>query len=329
MGLSEEDVRAKHQLADDIELTQDPDVLDTWFSSALWPFATLGWPEKTDALKTYYPTTVLVTGFDIIFFWVARMIMMGMKFMGDVPFHEIYIHGLVRDSQGQKMSKSKGNVLDPIDLIDGIELKDLVEKRTRGLMQTQPERIEHIKKMTAEEFPQGIKAYGCDALRFTFASLASTGRDINFDLGRIEGYSNFCNKIFNASRFVMMNVEDFDNQAVKPFHPTLVEKWIVSRLHNCLTDYTKHMAAYRLDLASHAIYDFFWNAYCDWFVELSKPLLKGEHRQQIQYTLLKVLSAALQLLHPFMPYITEEIWQTVKQKTRTGRSLHHDLTATS
>ena len=314
VGLSEADVRSKYQLNDDITLTQDPDVLDTWFSSALWPFATLGWPEKTTELKTFYPTTVLVTGFDIIFFWVARMIMMGMKFMKDVPFHEIYIHGLVRDSQGQKMSKSKGNVLDPIDLIDGIELPALIEKRTKGLMQTQPELIEHIKKMTADEFPDGIKAYGCDALRFTFASLASTGRDINFDLGRIEGYSNFCNKIFNASRFVMMNAEDFDPSKVSSTQPTLVEQWIISRLHRCLVDYHKHMAAYRLDLASHSIYDFFWNAYCDWFVELSKPLLKGPLRAQLQQTLLKVLATALQLLHPFMPYITEEIWQTVKQK---------------
>lgn len=312
VGLDETDVRTKHRLSADIKLTQDTDVLDTWFSSALWPFATLGWPEKTPELKTYYPTSVLVTGFDIIFFWVARMIMMGLKFMKDIPFKEIYIHGLVRDSQGQKMSKSKGNVLDPIDLIDGIGLDQLLEKRTYGLMQNQPERIEHIKKATREEFPEGIKSYGCDALRFTYASLASTGRDINFDIGRIEGYRNFCNKIFNAARFVLINTEDYVE--TQPKEHILLQRWINTSMHQCLKEYHKNMKTYRLDLASHNIYDFFWNTYCDWFLEFSKPLLKGKYRPHIQYTLLNILEMALKLLHPFMPFITEEIWQTLKNK---------------
>ncbi|MGJ8662774.1 MAG: valine--tRNA ligase, partial [Marinicella sp.] len=314
VGKSEADVREKHNLTDDVKLSQDNDVLDTWFSAALWPFATLDWPENSKELQTYYPTNVLVTGFDIIFFWVARMIMMGIKFMDNIPFKEVYIHGLVRDSYGQKMSKSKGNVLDPIDLIDGISLADLLQKRTQGLMQDQPEKVAKIEKATRDEFPDGIKPYGCDAMRFTFASLASTGRDINFDMGRVEGYRNFCNKIFNASRFVFMNTEDY---VAKPFsleHASTVEKWIVSRLQACITDYRKHMDRYRLDLASQTIYDFFWNEYCDWFLELSKPLLKTEQKHQLQNTLLVVLDQALRLLHPIMPYVTEEIWQEVRAK---------------
>lgn len=314
VGKNEADVRSKHGIADDVTLRQDNDVLDTWFSSALWPFATLDWPENSEELKAYYPTNVLVTGFDIIFFWVARMIMMGIKFMDDVPFKEVYIHGLVRDGQGQKMSKSKGNVLDPLDVIDGISLEDLLVKRTQGLMQDQPKKIEQIKKATRAEFPEGIKAYGCDAMRFTFASLASTGRDINFDMGRVEGYSNFCNKIFNASRFVMMNTEDYEVSDHVATPSTTVEQWILSRLQHCIADYRRHMDAYRLDLASMSIYDFFWNEYCDWFLELSKPLLKSEHKAQVQHTLLYVLDQALKLLHPLMPFITEEIWQTVKEK---------------
>jgi len=314
VGIDEADARAKHNLSDDITLRQDNDVLDTWFSSALWPFATLDWPEESKELQTYYPTNVLVTGFDIIFFWVARMIMMGIKFMDNIPFKEVYIHGLVRDSQGQKMSKSKGNVLDPIDLIDGISLEDLLHKRTQGLMQDQPKKIAKIKKATVAEFPEGIKSYGCDAMRFTFASLASTGRDINFDMGRVEGYRNFCNKIFNASRFVFMNTEDFKATEFNLTNASTVEKWIVSRLQDCITQYRKHMDRYRLDLASQVIYDFFWNEYCDWFLELSKPLLKTEHQTQVQNTLLWVLDQALRLLHPIMPYVTEEIWQEVKTK---------------
>jgi valyl-tRNA synthetase len=316
VGIDEADARARNGLSDDVKLRQDNDVLDTWFSSALWPFATLDWPESSKELQTYYPTNVLVTGFDIIFFWVARMIMMGIKFMDNIPFKEVYIHGLVRDSQGQKMSKSKGNVLDPIDLIDGISLDELLEKRTQGLMQDQPEKIAKIIKDTENEFPQGIKPYGCDAMRFTFASLASTGRDINFDMGRVEGYRNFCNKIFNASRFVFMNTEDYVATDFKLDHASTVEKWIVSRLQNCISEYRKQMDRYRLDLASQTIYDFFWNEYCDWFLELSKPLLKTEHKSHVQGTLLYVLDQALRLLHPIMPYVTEEIWQEVRTKLK-------------
>jgi len=286
-----------------VTLRQDNDVVDTWLSSALWPFATLDWPENTQELQTYYPTNVLVTGFDIIFFWVARMIMMGLKFMGDVPFREVYIHGLVRDSHGQKMSKSKGNVLDPIDLIDGIKLDDLLAKRTRGLMQDNPEIVEKIIRLTKEDFPDGIKAYGCDAMRFTFASLASTGRDINFDMGRVEGYRNFCNKIFNASRFVFMNTEGHTAEPLSMTQATAVEQWIVSRLQHTIAEYRKQMDRYRLDLASQTIYDFFWNEYCDWFLELSKPLLKTTHKSQVQNTLLTVLDQALRLLHPIIPYV--------------------------
>jgi len=318
VGLTEADVRQKHNLSDDIKLRQDSDVLDTWFSSALWPFATLDWPENSDELKNFYPGNVLVTGFDIIFFWVARMIMMGLKFMDEVPFKEVYIHGLVRDSHGQKMSTSKGNVLDPLDVINGIELDQLMTKRTQGLMKDQPDKIEAIKQQTAEDFPQGIKAYGCDALRFTFASLASTGRDINFDMGRVEGYRNFCNKIFNAARFVLMNCEDFDISVKKSYAPSTAERWITSRLQQCITDYRKHLDSYRLDLASQVIYDFFWNEYCDWFLEMAKPLLKSDQKPHVQYTLLTVLDQALRLLHPMMPFLTEEIWQTVAEKLTLG-----------
>ncbi|KAA3638546.1 MAG: valine--tRNA ligase, partial [Proteobacteria bacterium] len=301
-----------------LKLRQDSDVLDTWFSSALWPFATLDWPENSDELKNFYPGNVLVTGFDIIFFWVARMIMMGIKFMDEVPFKEVYIHGLVRDSHGQKMSKSKGNVLDPLDVIDGIGLKQLMAKRTQGLMQDQPQKIQAIKDQTAQDFPEGIKAYGCDALRFTFASLASTGRDINFDMGRVEGYRNFCNKIFNAARFVLMNCEDFDITIKKSYAPSTTERWITSRLQQCIADYRKHLDSYRLDLASQVIYDFFWNKYCDWFLEMAKPLLKTDQKPHVQYTLLTVLDQALRLLHPIMPFLTEEIWQAVAEKLTLG-----------
>jgi valyl-tRNA synthetase len=318
VGLSEADVRQKHDLSADLKLRQDADVLDTWFSSALWPFATLDWPENSDELKNFYPGNVLVTGFDIIFFWVARMIMMGLKFMDEVPFKEVYIHGLVRDSHGQKMSKSKGNVLDPLDLIDGISLDDLMAKRTQGLMQDQPDKVKAIEQQTAEDFPDGIKAYGCDALRFTFASLASTGRDINFDMGRVEGYRNFCNKIFNAARFVLMNCEDFDISIKKSYTPGSAERWINSRLQQCIGDYRKHLDSYRLDLASQVIYDFFWNEYCDWFLEMAKPLLKTNQKPHVQYTLLTALDQALRLLHPIMPFLTEEIWQAVAEKLTLG-----------
>jgi len=311
VGESEQDVRRNHKLGDETSLRQDDDVLDTWFSSALWPFSTLGWPEKTDALKDFYPGNVLVTGFDIIFFWVARMIMMGIKFMGDVPFHEVYIHGLIRDQDGQKMSKSKGNVLDPIDLIDGVDLDTLLAKRTTGLMQ------DHLKpkieEATRKQFPDGIDAYGCDALRFTFAALATTGRDIRFDLGRIDGYKNFCNKIWNAARYVLMNTEDMSQGDVEF---TAADRWISSRLEQTVTAVHENFATYRLDLAAQAIYEFTWREFCDWYLELSKPVLQSddvaaELKRGTQHTLIQTLESLLRLIHPLMPFISEEIWQQV------------------
>ena len=311
VGYSEDDVRNKHKLGSDLVLRQDEDVLDTWFSSALWPFSTLGWPEKTDSLDEFYPGNVLVTGFDIIFFWVARMIMMGLKFMDDVPFHEIYIHGLIRDQDGQKMSKSKGNVLDPLDLIDGVSLEELQRKRTTGLMQ------DHLKpkieKATRKQFPDGIDAYGCDALRFTFAALATTGRDIRFDLGRIEGYRNFCNKIWNAARYVLMNTEDIGDGDSEC---SAADLWIKARLDQTVAAVHEHFATYRLDLAAQAIYEFTWREFCDWYLELSKPVLQSEDasaelQRGTRRTLIGVLESLLRLIHPLMPFLSEEIWQQV------------------
>ncbi|MCF6203557.1 MAG: valine--tRNA ligase [Methylococcaceae bacterium] len=313
VGRSEQEIREKHNLSSEITLRQDEDVLDTWFSSALWPFSTLGWPEKTPELAKHYPTSVLVTGFDIIFFWVARMIMMGLKFQGEVPFKEIYMHGLVRDAEGQKMSKSKGNVLDPIDLIDGIELEALVEKRLAGMMQ--PHLQKKIEKATRKHFPDGIPSFGTDALRFTFASLASTGRDIRFDLARTEGYRNFCNKLWNAARYVLMNTENQDNGlSGLPCHYSQADLWITSRLNQVITTTSEAIENYRFDLASQAIYEFTWNEYCDWYLELAKISLQSEDealQRGTRKTLVSVLETILRLSHPIMPFITEEIWQRV------------------
>ena len=325
----ESEVRSKYNLSDDVKLRQDDDVLDTWFSSGLWTFSTLDWADVNAdprVMDTFHPTSVLVTGFDIIFFWVARMIMMTMHFVKNedgtpqVPFKTVYVHGLVRDGNGQKMSKSKGNVLDPIDLIDGIELEALVEKRTSNMMN--PKDAAKIEKQTRKEFPEGIPAYGTDALRFTFTSLASTGRDINFDLKRVEGYRNFCNKIWNASRFVLMNCVDGDSnakpidQAANPDVWELPEKWIMSRLNSTVADIHQHFAQYRLDMVSQDIYEFIWNEYCDWYVELAKASLNDDsvsdaRKAQIRYVLLHVLETALRFTHPIMPYLTEQIWQTI------------------
>ncbi|WP_336722770.1 valine--tRNA ligase [Acinetobacter soli] len=327
VGRNEEEVRAKNNLAADLALQQDEDVLDTWFSSGLWTFSTLGWTgdAKKDAenyfLNTFHPTDVLVTGFDIIFFWVARMIMMTMHFMKNedgtpqVPFKTVYVHGLVRDGEGQKMSKSKGNVLDPLDLIDGIDLESLVQKRTFGLMN--PKQAEKIEKATRKEFPEGINSYGTDAVRFTFCALANTGRDIKFDLKRVEGYRNFCNKIWNATRFVLMNVEGQTvAQEARPELWELPEQWIMSRLQKAEQAVHQAFATYRLDLAAQTIYDFIWNEYCDWYVELTKPVLNDadvseERKAEVRRVLLAVMEASLRLAHPLMPYLTEEIWQTL------------------
>ncbi|MBR9911033.1 MAG: valine--tRNA ligase [Gammaproteobacteria bacterium] len=327
VGRSEAEVRQKHHLPDDLSLQQDDDVLDTWFSSGLWTFGTLGWPEQTDFLKTFHSTDVLVTGFDIIFFWVARMIMLTLHFRKEVPFHTVYVHGLVRDSHGQKMSKSKGNVIDPIDLIDGIELEDLVAKRTAGMMV--PRLREKIAKQTRKEFPNGLAAYGTDALRYTYYSLASTGRDIKFDVGRIEGFRNFCNKIWNASRYVLMNCEVQDEQGNRlsahdcdqdnsgGYELSVADRWIISRLQQVEKAFAEGVESYRFDLASQALYDFIWNEYCSWYLELSKPVLtsadfSAAQKKGTRRTLIRVLEATLRLAHPLMPFITEEIWQRIK-----------------
>jgi valyl-tRNA synthetase len=306
--------QARNKKGADVVLAQDDDVLDTWFSSALWPFSTLGWPQQTPELKAFYPTNVLVTGFDIIFFWVARMIMMGLKFTGDVPFREVYITGLIRDENGDKMSKSKGNIIDPLDLIDGIDLEALVAKRTTGLMQ--PHLRERIEKNTRKQFPQGIPPYGTDAVRFTFAALATMGRDIRFDLGRVEGYRNFCNKLWNAARFVLMNTEGQDCGAGGAVELSVADRWIRSRLGATVEEVRAQLAAYRFDLASQALYEFAWYEYCDWYLEFTKPVLQSEsysaeQKRGARQTLVQVLESYLRLLHPLMPFVTEEIWESV------------------
>ena len=319
VGRSEDEVRARHALAADLPLRQDEDVLDTWFSSALWPFSTLGWPADTAELGRFYPTSVLVTGFDIIFFWVARMIMLGLHFMEDVPFREVYVHGLVRDHDGQKMSKSKGNVIDPLDIVDGIDLEALVAKRTSGLMQ--PQLAPGIGKATRRQFPQGIAPHGTDALRFTFAALATQSRDLRFDLGRVEGYRNFCNKLWNAARYVLLATAAPDDHG--PVTPSLADRWIRSRLDAAIGTVRAGFATYRFDLAAQAVYEFTWYEFCDWYLEFSKPVLQSPDaapadKRGTRRTLVEVLEALLRLLHPLMPFITEEIWQRVAPRAGVG-----------
>jgi valyl-tRNA synthetase len=306
--------RAAHGLDAAVLLRQDEDVLDTWFSSALWPFSTQGWPDETRALSTYYPTSVLVTGFDIIFFWVARMIMMGLKFTGEVPFREVYMHGLIRDHDGQKMSKTKGNVIDPLDIVDGITLEELLAKRTTGLMQ--PQMKPAIEKATRKQFPHGIAAFGTDALRLTFASLATQSRDLRFDMARVEGYRNFCNKLWNAARYVLMNVE---TQEVHPAGAefSLGDRWIRARLNAALQRVAAGFADYRLDVVVGALYDFTWHEYCDWYLELSKAVLFADdagdaEKRATRFTLIQTLETLLRALHPLAPFISEEIWQRVR-----------------
>ncbi|AVJ16054.1 valine--tRNA ligase [Serratia sp. MYb239] len=320
VGRNEEEVRRDNNLAADVVLSQDEDVLDTWFSSGLWTFSTLGWPEQTDALKTFHPTSVMVSGFDIIFFWIARMIMLTMHFIKDengkpqVPFHTVYMTGLIRDDEGQKMSKSKGNVIDPLDMVDGISLEDLLEKRTGNMMQ--PQLAEKIRKRTEKQFPNGIEPHGTDALRFTLAALASTGRDINWDMKRLEGYRNFCNKLWNASRFVLMNTEEHDcGFNGGEMQLSLADRWILAEFNRTVKAYREALDSYRFDIAAGILYEFTWNQFCDWYLELTKPVINnGSEAEQrgTRNTLITVLEALLRLAHPIIPFITETIWQRVK-----------------
>ena len=311
---NEAEARAAHGIDPSTPLRRDDDVLDTWFSSALWPFSTQGWPEKTRELETYYPTSVLVTGFDIIFFWVARMIMMGLKFTGQVPFREVYVHGLIRDHDGQKMSKSKGNVIDPLDIVDGISLDDLLAKRTGGLMQ--PQMKPAIEKATRKQFPQGIPAFGTDALRLCFARLATQSRDLRFDMTRVEEYRNFCNKLWNAARYVLMNVENQDSGA-EGAEFSLADRWIQTRLGGMLARVESGFAEYRLDTVANALYEFTWHEFCDWYLELSKAVLQSDTagpaaKRGTRFTLINSLEVLLRALHPLAPFISEEIWQRVR-----------------
>ena len=312
---SEDAARSKYNLDASIELQRDPDVLETWFSSALWPFATLGWPDETPELETFLPTNTLITGHDIIFFWVARMIMMTLHFTGKIPFHTVYIHGLIRDGEGNKMSKTKGNGLDPLDFIDGISLEELVEKRTTNL--TQPQMAPRIEKQTRKDFPEGIPAYGTDALRFTFCALATTGRDVRFDLNRVDGYRNFCNKLWNASKFVMSNTTEF--KADDPVVLNSVDHWILTKLKTLLEEVDFALSTYRFDIYAAKLYEFAWHEYCDWYLELTKPLLWDDSLPQankngVRQTLLSVLEALLRAAHPVMPFITEALWQNVNSR---------------
>jgi valyl-tRNA synthetase len=321
VGESEEAVRKEHGLSTDCTLDQDKDVLDTWFSSALWPFATLGWPIKTAEFEQFFPTQTLVTGFDIIFFWVARMVMLSLHFTEQVPFKEVYIHGLIRDNQGQKMSKTKGNVIDPIDIIDGIELNALLKKRLAHVLN--PKFENRIKQLTQKEFPKGIEPYGTDALRFTFAALATHGRDINFDFARTEGYRNFCNKLWNASRYILMNTADFTQsifkngrfiEGVNEGNRTLADRFILTELSKVTDIAHQSILNYRFDWYAQVLYEFTWNSFCDWYVEASKSQLDGKEREETQVILLYVMGAILRLLHPIIPFITEEIWQSIAPK---------------
>jgi len=326
VGRNEAEVRARHRLAAGVALRQDEDVLDTWFSSALWPFSTLGWPDATAELGRFYPGSVLVTGFDIIFFWVARMMMLGLKFMGEVPFRDVYITGLILDEHGEKMSKSKGNVIDPLDIVDGIPLEALVAKRTAGLMQ--PQLAPAIERATRKQYPAGIAPHGTDALRFTFAALASPNREIRFDLARVAGYRNFCNKLWNAARFVTMAVgESAPAAGGETQELSSADRWIRSRFGRLLGTLESAFRDYRFDYAASALYEFTWHDFCDWYLELTKPVLQGEGigaaaRRGTQRTLVQVLEALQRALHPLMPFITEEIWQRVAPlAARTGESL--------
>ncbi|QUM78080.1 valine--tRNA ligase [Moritella sp. 24] len=319
VGRDEAEVRAENNLGPEIALRQDDDVLDTWFSSALWTFSTQGWPQQTQDLKVFHPSDVLVTGFDIIFFWVARMIMMTMHFIKDengkpqVPFKTVYVTGLVRDEAGDKMSKSKGNVLDPLDMIDGIDLESLVEKRTGNMMQ--PQLAKKIEKATRKEFEGGIEAHGTDALRFTLAAMASTGRDINWDMKRLDGYRNFCNKLWNASRYVLMNTEEHDcGQNGGDMEFSLADRWIQGQFQESIKAYREAVDTYRLDLAANIAYEFTWNQFCDWYLELTKPVFAQGTEAQLRgtrHTLVTILEELQRLMHPIMPFITEEIWQRV------------------
>ena len=304
VGKSEKEIRNKYKLADNINLIQDSDVLDTWFSSSLWPFSTLGWKDDDSVFEKYFPTNLLVTGFDIIFFWVARMIMMSIKFTDNIPFNKVYIHGLVRDSEGKKMSKSIGNVIDPLDVIDGISLDKLLEKRTASLL-NEKQKADVIKK-TKRDFPSGIREYGADALRFNFCAMASTGRDINFDLNRIEGYRNFCNKIWNASRYILMSCENFNYQEkINPNDSSIFDKWILYSLDNVVSDFKKYTTTYRFDLMANSIYDFVWNEYCDWYLEISKHNMNDITKNHLIFSILRIIK----LCHPIIPFITESIWK--------------------